>query len=145
MAELADIDYIKGFLNLLDDDTYNDDLEFLLGVYTDDVLNIFDTSSETYEDIADTLTDREMALINYAIGAGVACHLLKTHPELNRGTRMYKIGKVQKELDRRIAKDAEDWCDVYEALIIELSSEFGETTFGSVKRLGLADEYTRPY
>jgi hypothetical protein len=136
MADIVDLEYIKGFLGLLEDDTFDEDIDFLIPVYTKEVTENIDIES---------LSENALSKIKSTIGAAIGCHLQKSRSKFRDVVKRYKIKNFEKEFDGRAFKETQNWCDTYDIAITEVEGSYGDSNTGSVKRLGISDEYSKPY
>ncbi|MDP3065882.1 MAG: hypothetical protein Q8N08_04010 [Methanobacteriaceae archaeon] len=137
MAIVVELDFVKGFLGILDDTTtYDEDIELLIPLYLNEVTKDIDI---------DNLTAEEVIVMQSSIAGGIGCHLSKSKPAFSQGQNIkkYVVGKIQKEFGE--AKAVDTWCTYYDLMKEKVNSEISEGSFGSFKRLGVADEYLNPY
>jgi len=138
MADVVDLEYMKGFLGLLDIDTFDEDIEFLIPVYTSQVTQNIDVEN---------LSAFGLNEVKMTIGAGIGCHLQKTRQQFRANMKMYKVGNVERKFFGGVKdEEGQNWCKNYDYALAFVEGSYADGTYsGSVKRQGLTDEYSRPY
>lgn len=140
--ESFDIDYIKNFIGIIDDDSFDDVISTSMVFYTNLIAKLIDL---TVEDL-DSLPEEDQEFLAGIVSVGVACHMMTVDPQYGLKQQGYKIGDVSRNFARRYTRDFENWCDLFDTLMNDLNSMYGndsDTVYG--KRRGLSDDYTTPY
>lgn len=137
-----DVEYVKTFIGIYDDDTFDDTIETAIPFY---VTLISKTLDLQLTDL-DALSTNDQEFLAGVISVAVACHMMTADPQFGLKQQGYKIGDVSRNFARRYTRDFENWCDLSDTLLKDLFDLFGQTADNMyVKRRGLTDDYTQPY
>ena len=134
MISLVDEDYVKGFLNLTENDKYDSLIAFVIPIYTREIGNLLDVSK---------LSDDELEDIRATISIGIGCHIQMTDPTFGLQLKAFELGNVSKTFDT--SKTADTWCEVYEFAKEDILLQYGPARVASGKRPGVSSEYPKPY
>lgn len=131
-----DVDLVKEFLGITED-SHDDLITSSIPFYSYYIIRQIGVELST-------LTEGEIEFIQAVISLGIACHLMKAIPDFGLPLYSWKLGDAQKMFQPRRTLKYDTWCDLYDDFFNEFLALFAIQT-NTAKRLGVIDEYSRPY
>lgn len=141
-SDVADLYFIKSFIQIEDDDTtFDQAIENIIPFYTS-VL-----TKATNDLDFDTLSDEDQNYLAGVLAVAIACHLMKSDRTYGMKYSGWQVGDAKKNFVRRYKTDYENWCDFYDDLMADVAAEYGgdDTDSSSTFRRSVTDDYDKPF